>query len=106
MTYYHKTAPLVVPPSLAIPAGKYIDIDEKFFTKTDIKRDDGVLRRSGSNNNYQPSEFVKQIPSVLALETGTLKVNYGGYPYNQVVGWDDAHSPYASSKVENTRIFL
>tara|TARA_R110000822_G_scaffold75724_2_gene182163 strand:+ start:2426 stop:2752 length:327 start_codon:yes stop_codon:yes gene_type:complete len=106
MTYYHKTAPLVVPPSLAIPAGKYIDIDEKFFTKTAIKRDDGILHHSGSNINYQPSEFVKQSPAVIALETGSLKVNYGSYAYNQVVGWDDAHSPHASSKVENTRVFL
>tara|TARA_R110000868_G_scaffold189841_3_gene433425 strand:- start:115 stop:435 length:321 start_codon:yes stop_codon:yes gene_type:complete len=106
MTYYHRTAPLVVPTPLAIPAGKYIDIDQKFFTKTEIKRDDGVLRHAGSNINYQPSEFVKQTPSVIALETGNLKVNYGSYAYNQVVGFDDSHQSFSSSKVENTRIFL
>jgi len=105
MSYFHQTAPLVAPPTLAIPAGKYTEIDEKFYTKP-VKRDDGIVHHSGSNVNYQSADFVKLVPSVIALETGNLKVNFGSYTHNQTVGYDNAHPAHAGAKVENTRIFL
>jgi len=104
MTFYHKTNPLLPPPSLAIPQGKYIDIDEKFFTKP-IKKVVGLLTHAGGNINYQPSEFVKP-HTPMSLSTGTLKTNFNFYIYNPASGWDNAHNPYSDKRQRTEAIFI
>ena len=104
MTYFHKTNPLVPPPSLAIPAGKYIDIDAKFFTKPP-KPVHGQLTPAGSGINYQPSEFVAAAPP-MSLSTGSLKVNFGSYIYQPATGFDNAHNPYSDKRQRVESIFI
>ena len=78
-----------------IPAGKFIDIDEKYYTptKTVLNHQPEVfgnmgkpIKPYGENVNYQVTPFIEQEGSL-----SMLKVNYGSYIYNQITGWDSAH---------------
>jgi hypothetical protein len=94
MRYYQQ--PVVAPPpQLAIPFGKFIAIDEKYHElikpqKTDSFSKGKTLVPHGKGVNYQPTGFVEYSPS-LALDAGSLKVNYGSYIYDQLSGFDYAH---------------
>ena len=95
MTFQHQQTTLQPPPQLAIPFGKFIAIDEKYHElmvpqETDSHGKGRTLAAHGKNVNYQPTEFVQQSPS-LALDGGSLKVNYGSYIYDQLKGFDYAH---------------
>lgn len=83
------------PPQLAIPFGKFIAIDEKYHElmtpqTTDSHSKGRTLIEHGKGVNGQPTEFVQQSPS-MALDGGSLKVNYGSYIYDQLKGFDYAH---------------
>ena len=95
MTFQHQQTTLQPPPQLAVPYGKFIDIDEKYHQlmtpqKTDSHGKGRTLAAHGKNVNYQPTDFVQHSPS-LALDSGSLKVNYGSYIYDQLKGFDYAH---------------
>lgn len=84
------------PPSLAIPYGKFIEIDEQYHKlikpeKNDLFSSGRRLVKGSLDVNHQPTDFVKQSPS-LALDEGSLKVNYMGYLYNQKTGFDAHHN--------------
>lgn len=93
--YYQQPPIGPPPPQLAIPFGKFIDIDEKYHEliapqKTDSFSKGKSLVAHGKGVNYQPTEFVKHSPS-LALDEGSLKLNYGSYIYSQLDGFDYHH---------------
>ena len=95
MTFQHQQTTLQPPPQLAIPFGKFIAIDEKYHElmvpqETDSHGKGRTLAAHGKNVNYQPTEFVQQSAS-MALDDGSLKVNYGSYIYDQLKGFDYAH---------------
>ena len=95
MTFQYPQTTLQPPPQLAIPFGKFIAIDEKYHEimvpqETDSHGKGRTLAAHGKNVNYQPTEFVQHSPS-LALDSGSLKVNYGSYIYDQLKGFDYAH---------------
>ena len=88
---------LVAPTAKYIPYGLYTDIDETYYNPKpvlapvgDIFSKGHTLKPHGQNVNYQPTDFIKQ-PPTLALDSGFLRVNYGSYIYNQISGYDDAH---------------
>ena len=95
MTFQYPQPAIQPPPQLAVPYGKFIDIDEKYHQlmtpqKTDSHSKGRTLAAHGKNVNYQPTEFVQQSAS-MALDAGSLKTNYGSYIYDQLKGWDHAH---------------
>ena len=95
MTFQHQQTTLQPPPQLAIPFGKFIAIDEKYHElmvpqETDSHGKGRTLIEHGKGVNNQPTEFVQHSPS-LALDSGSLKVNYGSYIYDQLKGFDYAH---------------
>jgi hypothetical protein len=95
MNQFYTQQALQPPPPLAIPFGKFLDIDEKYHElmvpqKADSHGRGRVLVEHGRDVNHQPTEFVKQSPS-LALDAGSLKTNYGSYIYDQLNGFDYAH---------------
>ena len=89
----HATPALQVPPpSKFIPAGKFIDIDDKYYRPVDKY----LLEHESFGSQGKPlrthtvkygtSGFVKQsIP--LEVNGGRLKVNYGSYIYQQRTGF-------------------
>jgi hypothetical protein len=83
---------LQAPVQKAIPQGIFFDIDQKYYEpKPENETKERHLRPHGTNVNLQ-SEFV-EAPTPLALQTGSLIVNYGSYIYQQRTGWDAAHVP-------------
>lgn len=88
-----------IPNNKYIPFGKYIDIDEKYYKDVGIEVNTKYrsLKPHGHNVKYNPSEFVIQSPP-LSLQTGSLKVNYGSYMYNQHTGYDDAHNRFEKTQ--------
>lgn len=98
MTFQYAQPHLNMPPQLAIPYGKFIDIDEKYYKPQqpvpaiDSFSKGRELKPHGTNGTYQPTAFIQNSPS-LALDAGSLKVNYGSYIYQQKTGFDYAHPP-------------
>ena len=91
----HPTPGLVVPQSrMFIPAGKFIDIDAKYyqpqdkqvFLKHESYGNQGQPLQSHSVRYDQPIGFVKQSHG-LALDDGRMKVNYRSYIYQQLTGF-------------------
>jgi|TARA_R110002096_G_scaffold15798_1_gene54344 hypothetical protein len=89
----------IVPPAPVkkfIPYGQYTEIDQRYYDPVEVvPATEGLgrgreLRPHGDNVKYQPTDLVKQSPS-LALDEGSLKVNYETYIYNQVTGWNMHH---------------
>jgi len=83
------------PPSLAIPYGKFIDIDAQYHKLIAPEETDSFSRgrrlvHGNADVNVQPTAFVEHSPS-LALDSGSLRVNYMGYLYNQKSGFDAHH---------------
>ncbi len=88
----HPTPSLQIPPpSKFIPAGKFIDIDDKYYRP----RDKEVFLKHESFGNqgkpitthtirYAETGFVKKEPT---LALGPMKVNYGSYIYQQRTGF-------------------
>lgn len=84
--------PILEPPQTpkAIPYGQYLAIDQEFYEpKPPALMKDRHLKPHGSNVNLK-SDFIPQ-PSPISLATGSLKVNYGSYIYQQKTGYDSAH---------------
>ena len=89
-------------PSRVVPSTRdsferwYLPHDSSFIIYEYIKSDglayQAVLASAGDGKgvNYQPTEFVKHSPS-LALDEGSLKLNYGSYIYSQLDGFDYHH---------------
>jgi len=95
MSFQYPQSAIQPPPQLSIPFGKFIAIDEKYHElmtpqKTDSHSKGRTLAAHGKNVNYQPTDFVQYSPS-LALDSGSLKTNYGSYIYDQIKGFDYAH---------------
>jgi hypothetical protein len=95
MNQFYAQQAIQPPPQLAIPFGKFLDIDEKYHQlmmpqKADSHSKGRTLAAHGKNVNHQPTPFVKQSAS-LALDAGSLKTNYGSYIYDQLKGFDYAH---------------
>ena len=95
MTFQYPQSAIQPPPQLAVPYGKFIDIDEKYHQlmvpqKADSHGKGRTLVEHGRDVNHQPTDFVQHSPS-LALDSGSLKVNYGSYIYDQLKGFDYAH---------------
>lgn len=96
--FNHNTMPIKPPPApntKYIPPGKFIDIDEQYYSNTNSNLNHqpevfGLmgtpLKPYGENVNYNPTSFIQQ-PSGLSK----LKINYGSYIYNQITGWDASH---------------
>ena len=95
---------VIVPPpvQLAIPYGKFFDIDQKYYDPVEIQQKDSFskglhLKVHGNNVNYQPTGFVQQSPN-MALDNGSLKVNYGSYIYQQQTGYDANHGRFEKTE--------
>ena len=99
---YNQTT-LVAPVAKAIPAGVYFDIDQKYYeAKPENVTKERHLRPHGTSVNLETPFVASGTP--LSLTTGSLKVNYGSYIYEQKTGWDAAHS--ADEKVEPVAVFF
>jgi hypothetical protein len=95
----HPTKVIIVPPdSKYIPAGKFLDIDQKYYQKHDKERintheaygrQGKPLLPHGKNVSYQATNFVQKSP-VLPLGH-TLNPNYNTYIYNQLTGSNPSH---------------
>ena len=79
-----------------IPPGKFIDIDEKYYSNNHADNNHqpevfGMngpsLKPYGQNANYNPTPLIEKAGGL----TSDLKVNYGSYIYNQITGWDANH---------------
>ena len=99
MTYRQDRQKALVAPEPVkkfIPYGQFTAIDEKYYNPVEVQPASDVFSRGrelkphGENVKYQPSGFVEQSPS-LALDSGSLRVNYGSYIYQQQTGFDLAH---------------
>lgn len=96
MTFQYPQPTLNQPPQMAIPYGKFIDIDEKYYSPQKPLpaihsfSKGRELKPHGTNGSYQPTPFIEKTPP-LALDEGGLKVNYGSYIYQQKTGFDYAH---------------
>ena len=88
----YQSATLAPPVAKAIPYGQFFGIDQQFYDpKPADKTKERHLRPYGMNVNHKnPDGFVApQTP--IGLATGSLKVNYGSYIYQQQTGYDAAH---------------
>ena len=100
MTYRQdKQRALVAPEPVKkfIPYGQFTDIDQRYYDPVEVQpASDGfsrgrTLKPRGSNVNHKSNGFVEHSPS-LALDSGSLRVNYGSYIYQQQTGFDAAHT--------------
>ena len=108
MTFQYPQTAIQPPPQLSIPFGKFIDIDEKYHQlmvpqETDSHGKGRTLAPHGKNVNYQPTDFVQQSPA-MALDSGSLKTNYGSYIYDQLKGFD--YAPPRDVKPEAVATFV
>jgi len=95
--FYNREA--IKPPAPAlkyIPPGKFIAIDEKYYTLNKPEENKGTrgksLKPHGNNSNYQPTEISKfGVKQRSGLTAENMKVNYKSYIYNQITGWDENH---------------
>lgn len=97
------------PTPLAIPYGKYLDIDQKYYESKDMSvplediHSKGKTLMPHGKNVQLRSDFIQQPPPI-SLATGSLKVNYGSYIYQQKTGFDAAHS--AGLKTQPTEVMF
>lgn len=88
-----KQQPMLEPPPAmkAIPPGQYIAIDEEYYVQKppDLTKD-RKLKPHGQNVNLKADMVMDSTP--ISLATGSLKVNFGSYIYQQKTGYDNAHS--------------
>lgn len=99
---YQQNVIVPPPPQLAIPYGKFFSIDERYYDPVESQPIDSFskgleLKAHGNNVNYQPTDFVKHSPS-LALDQGSLKVNYGSYIFQQRTGFDANHGRFEKTE--------
>jgi len=93
-----KQREIVAPPPVAkfIPYGMFTAIDQQYYDPVEVQpAADGFsrgreLKPHGKNVKYHSVGFVEQSPT-LALDSGSLRVNYGSYIYQQETGFDAAH---------------
>jgi hypothetical protein len=88
---YEKTM-LIPPVAKAIPYGQFFDIDQKYYEQQPANETkDRHLRPHGMNVNLKHSDGFVAPETPLSLDSGTLKVNYGSYLYQQRTGFTPAH---------------
>ena len=89
----------IVPPAPVakfIPYGMFTEIDQQYYDPVEVQPASEVfsrgreLRPHGQNVKHHSVGFVEQSPT-LALDSGSLRVNYGSYIYEQITGFDAAH---------------
>ena len=99
MTYRQdKQQALVAPEPIKkfIPYGQFTAIDEQYYNPVEVQPAAAGFSRGrelkphGSNVNHKSNGFVEHSPS-LALDSGSLRVNYGSYIFQQKTGFDAAH---------------
>lgn len=101
----YQSATLAPPVAKAIPYGQFFGIDQQFYDpKPANETKERHLRPYGMNVNHKnPNGFVAP-PTPIGLSTGSLKVNYGSYIYQQQTGYDAAHP--ADVKTPATVVFF
>ena len=94
-----KQREIVAPPPVAkfIPYGMFTAIDQQYYDPVEVQPASEVFSRGrelkphGQNVKHHSVGFVEQSPT-LALDSGSLRVNYGSYIYEQITGFDASHS--------------
>ena len=101
-TYAQPT--LVAPVPKAIPQGVFIDIDQKYYEPKEANETkDRHLRPHGTNVNLNSNGFVEQTTPI-GLESGSLRVNFGSYIYQQQTGFDANHTQ--EERIMPTAVFF
>jgi hypothetical protein len=96
-------APPVV--AKAIPYGEFFGIDQQFYDpKPPNETKHRQLRPYGMNVNHKNFDGFVAPPTPIGLSTGSLKVNYGSYLFQQLTGTDAAHP--ADVKTEPVVVFM
>ena len=100
---YNQPALIAPTATKYIPPGVYLDIDQKYYeSKPENVTKERHLKPHGSNVNLESPFIASSTP--ISLTTGSLKVNYGSYIYQQKTGWDAAHS--ADEKTQPVAVFF
>lgn len=94
----YQSATLAPPVGKAIPYGQYFDIDQKYYEPQPANETkERHLRPHGTNVTLNAQGFI-MAETPISLATGSLKVNYGSYLYQQLTGYDAAHSSGARTQ--------
>lgn len=95
---------LQAPIPKAIPQGVFIDIDQKYYEpKPANETKERHLRPHGTSVNLNSNLFVAPTKPI-GLESGSLRVNYGSYIYQQQTGFDRNHTQ--DERVIPTAVFF
>ena len=93
------------PVQLAIPQGKFFQIDQEYYepkdlqpSLEDIHSKGRKLRPHAQNVNLKASGFITP-ETPISLDSGSLQVNYGSYLYQQKTGFDAAHPPQSAQQM-------
>jgi len=101
----YQSATLAPPVAKAIPYGMFLDIDQKYYEPQPANETkERHLRPHGTNVNLKNAQgfIVQETP--ISLATGSLKVNYGSYIYQQRTGYDASHP--ADVRTPATAVFM
>lgn len=95
---------LQAPIPKAIAQGVFMDIDQKYYEPKEANETkERHLRPHGTNVNLNSNGFVEQTMPI-GLESGSLRVNFGSYIYQQQTGFDAAHTQ--EERVIPTAVFF
>jgi hypothetical protein len=101
----YQSATLAPPVGPAIPYGQFFDIDQKYYeAQPDNETKERRLRPHGTSVNLKNAEGFISYGTPISLSTGNLKTNYGSYLFQQLTGYDAAHS--ADIKTPATVVFF
>jgi hypothetical protein len=99
----YKQPALQAPTPLAIPQGKFIDIDQKYYLPAELApsvediHSRGRTLRPRKHDEAATGGFVE--PSTpIGLSTGSIVVNYGSYLFQKRTGSDANHMPPPSTQ--------
>ena len=107
--HYNQPVLAPAPPQLAIPQGKFFQIDQEYYEPKDVEPSledihskGRTLLAHGRNVNLKANGFIAP-ETPLGLESGSLKVNYGSYLYQQKTGYDAFHPANTITPAANMR---
>ena len=87
---------------LAIPAGKYIDIDQKYYEPAELAPSTEDIHSRGRTlrpriHDESPVGGFIEPETPIGLSTGSILVNYGAYLFQKRTGTDANHPPPVES---------
>jgi hypothetical protein len=101
----YQSATLAPPVAKAIPYGQFFDIDQKYYEPQPANETkERHLRPHGTSVNLKNAGGFVVAETPISLASGSLKVNYGSYLFQQLTGYDAAHP--ADVRTPATAVFM